>query len=389
MRIVVAQDSLHAAGGVDSYLRCVVPALQARGHQVRVLYQRCANGASNGTAESYGVDEIGVEAAMAALRSFCPDVCFSHNMGPLEIDRRLVGQWPVVKMMHGYFGTCISGLKSHAFPARCACDRPLGPACLALYGPRRCGRLDPVQMLRDYRWARAQRSLFDDYAAIVVASRHMGEEYERNGVSIGRLEVLPLFSPLAPDQSARPERDVETVLFAGRMTAIKGGDVAIEAVAQAATLTPRPLRIVLAGDGPQRSGWQALAAKLGVAAEFPGWLAGDALTSAFREASMIVVPSLWPEPFGLVGLEAGSFGVPAVAFDVGGVREWLDPQRSGVLVNPVEGAFGLAVAIASLVENPPTRQRLGDGARAMARFLSLESHVDRLEVVLQRAAGVS
>jgi len=389
MRIVVAQDSLHAAGGVDSYLRCVVPALQARGHQVRVLYQRCANGASNGTAESYGVDEIGVEAAMAALRSFCPDVCFSHNMGPLEIDRRLVGLWPVVKMMHGYFGTCISGLKSHAFPARCACDRPLGPACLALYGPRRCGRLDPVQMLRDYRWARAQRSLFDDYAAIVVASRHMGEEYERNGVSIGRLEVLPLFSPLAPDQSARPEHDVETVLFAGRMTAIKGGDVAIEAVAQAATLTPRPLRIVLAGDGPQRSGWQALAAKLGVAAEFPGWLAGDALTSAFREASMIVVPSLWPEPFGLVGLEAGSFGVPAVAFDVGGVREWLDPQRSGVLVNPVEGAFGLAVAIASLVENPPTRQRLGDGARAMARFLSLESHVDRLEVVLQRAAGVS
>ena len=217
----------------------------------------------------------------------------------------------------------------------------------------------------------------------------MGEEYERNGVSIGRLEVLPLFSPLAPDQSARPERDVETVLFAGRMTAIKGGDVAIEAVAQAATLTPRPLRIVLAGDGPQRSGWQARAAKLSVAAEFPGWLAGDALTSAFREASMIVVPSLWPEPFGLVGLEAGSFGVPAVAFDVGGVREWLDPQRSGVLVNPVEGAFGLAVAIASLVENPPTRQRLGDGARAMARFLSLESHVDRLEVVLQRAAGVS
>jgi glycosyltransferase involved in cell wall biosynthesis len=155
------------------------------------------------------------------------------------------------------------------------------------------------------------------------------------------------------------------------------------------SLTPRPLRIVLAGDGPQRSEWQALAAKLAVAAEFPGWLAGDALTAAFREASMVVVPSLWPEPFGLVGLEAGSFGVPAVAFDVGGVREWLDPQRSGVLVKPVEGAFGLAVAIASLAENPPTRQRLGDGARAMARFLSLESHVDRLEAVLQRAAGVS
>jgi glycosyltransferase involved in cell wall biosynthesis len=389
MKIVVAQDSLHAAGGVDSYLRSVLPALQERGHQVRVLYQRRAGGGAAGLPDALGVEDIGVEAAMAALRSFCPDVCFSHNMGPLEIDRRLVGLWPVVKMMHGYFGTCISGLKSHAFPARCACDRPLGPTCLALYGPRRCGRLDPIQMVRDYRWARAQRSLFDDYAAIVVASRHMGEEYERNGVSIGRLEVLPLFSALRTDHTMRAAHELETVLFAGRMTSIKGGDVAIEAVARAAEFTSHPLRIVLAGDGPQRAGWQALASRLGVNAEFPGWLAADAMASAFRDASMIVVPSVWPEPFGLVGLEAGAFGVPAVAFDVGGVREWLDPDRSGMLVKPGEGAFGLAVAIASLVENPAVHERLGAGARAMAERLSLDSHVDRLEAVLQRAAGVS
>ena len=43
MRIVVAQDSLHAAGGVDSYLRSVVPALEARGHTIKILYNRCAS----------------------------------------------------------------------------------------------------------------------------------------------------------------------------------------------------------------------------------------------------------------------------------------------------------------------------------------------------------
>ena len=391
MKIVVAQDSLYAAGGVDSYLRSVLPALEARGHQVRILYHHraCADDASATHNDAVGVDQIGVEAAMAALRAFCPDVCFSHNMGPLEIDRRLVGHWPVVKMMHGYFGTCISGLKSHAFPSRCACDRTLGSSCLALYGPRRCGSLDPVQMIRDYRWARAQRSLFDDYAAIVVASQHMGEEYERNGVSLGRLEVLPLFSAQRADPAPRAFRNVETVLFAGRMTAIKGGDVVIEAVAQAARLTSRPLRVVLAGDGPQKREWEALASRLAVSARFPGWLAGDDLAAAFRDASMIVVPSLWPEPFGLVGLEAASFGVPAIAFDVGGIREWLDPDRSGILVKPSDWAFGLAVAIAALADDPSMRERLGDGAWAMAQRLTLESHVDQLEAVLQRAAGVS
>src|SRR5262249_12898118 len=176
-------------------------------------------------------------------------------------------------------GTCISGLKSHAFPARCACDRAFGAACLALYAPRRCGRLDPIQLVRDYRWARAQRSLFDDYSAIVVASRHMGEEYERNGVSIGRLEVLPLFSSLSADDSGHETADVETVLFAGRMTAIKGGDVAVQAVARATNLTSRPLRMIVAGDGPQRNEWQAIAARLGISAEFPGWLRGAALMS--------------------------------------------------------------------------------------------------------------
>ena len=115
-------------------------------------------------------------------------------MGPLEVDRRLLAHWPVVKMLHGYFGTCVSGLKMHAFPTAQVCERTFGPACLALYLPRRCGQLSPGAMMEGYRWASEQRALLARYTAAVVASRHMRDEMTRHGVPERRLNVLPMFS---------------------------------------------------------------------------------------------------------------------------------------------------------------------------------------------------
>ena len=126
-------------------------------------------------------------------------------MGPLDVDRQLLARWPVVKMLHGYFGTCVSGLKMHAFPAAQVCGRTFGPACLALYVPRRCGQLAPGAMVQGYRWASRQRELFSRYAAVIVASHHMRDEMARHGVPDDRLKVLPLFSTVQramPSQAA-------------------------------------------------------------------------------------------------------------------------------------------------------------------------------------------
>ena len=59
-------------------------------------------------------------------------------------------------------------------------------------------------------------------------------------------------------------------------------------------------------------------------------------------AVLVAVPSLWPEPFGLVGLDAAALGRPAIAFDVGGIGEWLTDGVNGKLVEPAAGEEGLA-----------------------------------------------
>ena len=72
----------------------------------------------------------------------------------------------------------------------------------------------------------------------------------------------------------------------------------------------------------------------------------------FASAALLVVPSVWPEPFGLVGLEAGAHGVPAVAFETGGVGEWLRDGTNGLMAGRRPAVEPLARAIAAALADP-------------------------------------
>src|SRR4051812_23258674 len=332
---------------------------------------------------SVGVDAENPELAFAQLKAWGPDICFSNNMAPLDIERRLLDEWPVVKFMHAYFGTCISALKMHEFPSGVACTRTLGPGCLALYGPRHCGELRPSALVNGYRWARSQQQLLPRYRTIVIASEHMADEYARHGVSRDRLAMLPLFPSLPVATVSGATSD--TVLFLGRMTTLKGGDILVRAVGRATSDLGRPIRLLMAGDGPQRAEWQRLARRERIAAEFPGWLDTTGRLSALAQASVLAVPSLWPEPFGLVGLEAAARGVPAIAFDTGGMRQWLHHDVSGLLVPPAGGCRAIAAALTTVLADPALQARLSRGAIATATAMSLDAHADALERVLANA----
>ncbi len=393
MRILIANESLSGGGGVETYLSTLVPALQAAGHEVGVLHDNPESEsgpqriAPDGIWRT-GVQDEGLEGAIARVRGFAPDVCFSHNMRTLEVDTRLAAEWPLVKMMHGHFGTCVSGQKAFAFPGIVACTRTFGPGCLAHYLPRRCGRANPFVMVQEYRWGLEQRSLYDRYRAIVVASRFMRDEYVRAGVAPGSVHAIPLFAPPhRPDESPDEDPRRIDVIFLGRMTPLKGADILVEAAAHASARLGRRLSVVLAGEGPGRDRLQVMAASRDIDARFPGWVTPRERDDLLRNAALIAVPSRWAEPFALVGLEAGRFGTPTVAFDVGGIPDWLTDRENGRLIGPTRGAAGLGDAIADILENPDVRRRLAAGARAAAASFSLESHLRQLMAILERAAA--
>jgi glycosyltransferase involved in cell wall biosynthesis len=385
VRILVSNDGFGDDGGVQSYLEAVVPALSARGHEVALL-RRDADHAGQIDPGTWPLFTAAGDDRLSAVREWTPDICFSHNITDLSTDRTLAGIAPVIKFMHGYFGTCVSGQKMFGWPIKRPCTRTFGAACLALYVPRHCGQLIPITLLRHYQHATMQRTLFDRYSALVVASAHMKREYVANGVHASRVHVNTLFAPDGPpgaidvDPSAPP-----TVAFVGRMTTLKGGDLLVRAVAAASAQIGAPIRLVMIGGGPQRDRWQRLAARLQVAATFVPWQRGEDRWQWLRGVHLLAVPSTWPEPFGLIGLEAGRQGVPAVAFDVGGVREWLRPGVNGYLVpGDPPRASALAGGIARAFRHPQELALLRGGALRAAADATLAQHIDKLDLLMTR-----
>jgi glycosyltransferase involved in cell wall biosynthesis len=394
MRVLFANDGFGDAGGVQRYIDAVIGGLRARGHELAFVHTDPGGTPDRATAlaslPQFNVAAAGIDDAVAAIRAWAPDVCFSHNMSALAVDRRLAEVAPVVKFMHGYFGTCVSGLKRFALPVLQPCDRVFGPACALLFLPRRCGQLSITALSSQYKWASEQNSLFSRYRAVVVASEHMRREYLRNGVDAAVLHVNPLFPTIDVAADPLPPDPWPSVVFLGRMTALKGGDVLIRAVASASRRLPMSVRLTMVGDGPQRPAWEALAADLGIDCTFTGWQDGAGRFDALVRADLLAVPSLWPEPFGLVGLEAGALGVPSIAFDVGGIREWLQPGVNGVLVSaspPRASAMADALVDAFARREQLTAMRAG--TIAVARNMSVTNHLDRLEHILSSAAGAS
>ena len=106
-----------------------------------------------------------------------------------------------------------------------------------------------------------------------------------------------------------------------------------------------------------------------------------------RAADVLAVPSVWPEPFGLVGVEAGCVGLPAVGYATGGIPDWLIPGVSGESApgdrpDPAE----LAAALVRALADDDHRHRLAVGAWEVARRFTPEAHVRKLAAVLEDLA---
>ena len=177
------------------------------------------------------------------------------------------------------------------------------------------------------------------------------------------------------------------IVFLGRLTPLKGGDHLIQAVAMASKRLAGKIQVIICGDGQPRAEYEAMARSLGVDVVFEGWVSPERREQILNAATLLGLPSLWPEPFGLVGLEAAVYSVPAVAYDVGGISEWLHDGVNGWLApGDPPRVEGLAEAIEKALSDSARLQEAGRQALAMAKSMSLARHLDQLETILKGAA---
>lgn len=141
---------------------------------------------------------------------------------------------------------------------------------------------------------------------VIVLSQYMKRE-----LGLDRAYVIPPFVH-GLDYDAAPSGP-PCVLFVGRLVEAKGVRDAVAAWKRSGVALP----LVFAGTGLLRA---ELVARGDV--EVLGWVPHERVSGLYRRAAALVMPSRWQEPYGIVGLEARSMGVPVAAWESGGVAEW-------------------------------------------------------------------
>jgi glycosyltransferase involved in cell wall biosynthesis len=146
--------------------------------------------------------------------------------------------------------------------------------------------------------------------------------------------------------------------------------------------------LALAGQGTALGDCRRMISEFGLGdrVSLHGHLAPGELAVQYRRAQFVVVPSAWQEPFGMVGVEAMRHERAVVAFAVGGIPDWLEDGRNGILV-PAADVDGLKAAMARMLADPGMCRRMGEAGREIAstRF-SFAKYIDNLEVTLSGLA---
>jgi len=234
----------------------------------------------------------------------------------------------------------------------------------------------PVSGLRRQR----RLSFISTFDALISYSQRGADEYAALGFPRGRIfvahnsvSVLPAFPlpPRPPTFNVRP-----AILFVGRLQARKRIDLLLLACAQ---LEPNP-RLVIVGDGPERSSLEALAKDIYPGAEFIGARYGTELAPYFIEADLFVLPGTG----GLAIQEAMSYGLPVIVAQGDGTQDDLVRKENGWQVPPDDFEALVSTMKDALSDVARLRKRGEESYRIVMEEINIEKMVETFVAALHR-----
>lgn len=348
-------------GGVQTHVRELAEHLARRDHEIVVLApvrhaaaQPWVRAVGRPVDLTYNRSNVPIDprpwsarTVRAALRAFGPDVIHVHEpfTPSTTLWAVLVADAPLVATFH-----------SGAEPAR----------LYDLAGPllRRLAR-------------RLSARIAVSEAAARVARRRLGGTFEvvPNGVDVER------FAGASPAELGSGTK----LLFVGRLDERKGFRIAVEAFEQLAAERP-DLRLVVAGDGPERRALEGLSASVRERVRLLGTVPNEDLPPIHAACDVFVAPNVGGESFGVVLVEAMAAGLPVVASDIPGFTEVVRDGVDGLLV-PARDPRAVAGALARVLDDPTFAARMAAAGRERAGAFSWAAVLPRIEAVYASATG--
>ena len=262
------------------------------------------------------------------IATFAPDIVHFHNVYGLssQLIRVASEQAPTLVTVHDYWP-------------------------IDVFVPRlRRGRLQyPLRQQLLLPWVSAHRAIHRRHlrdATLVSPSRYLARRLEHFGHR--NVRVIPNGITLPPAMTAG-----DSILFVGRLVPEKGLQEVLGSVEEVAR--EFCWRIDVVGEGPLRARLEQAFPTV----RFHGWADPAPF---YREAGIVLVPSLWPENFGYAVVEAMGYGLPVLAARVGGIPEIVEDGSTGRLYDP-DASQQFVSALRALASYAALRDRLGLAAR--------------------------
>lgn len=413
MRILLVTDFYEPySGGVEIHVRTVAHELARRGHAVAVA-SLVADKQSLGIthdgpiavypirhlAQRFGArfnhadrpwapplpDPMAMRWMRKAIEEFKPDVIHGHDWLARSAQPTSVsGDIPVVTSLHYYTRTCA---KKTLWREGTTCSGPGLAKCIRCAGEH-YGRARGALVTLGLRAGSRMEDAKTDVFISVSSATERGNGLTGRPGSVVVPNPVTTFSDGGVDEQLLPLQGIEDripdgpfILFVGDIRAEKGLAVLAEAVEDLRANHGDDTPFVVVGERMSQS------IRLPPGTVEVGHIPNRAVHALWRRATVGVVPSLWPEPFGLVAIEAMDAGCPLVASDVGGLAEILADGR-GVLVTPGD-ASQLAKGIAELLGDESRRDEIARTAKAAVGDYSLVGVVDRIEDEYARLVGAA
>ncbi|MCL0063182.1 glycosyltransferase family 4 protein [Peptococcaceae bacterium] len=393
MKILIVNDKYGEFGGTEEYINSFANSFAKFGHEIAVIYgkkypkdftnnsivselclpilhaRNIAN-AHNLTNELREIKNF--------IESFKPDIIYVHNI----LDHRIISsikeakRGKVIWYCHDHYFYCLTELKIIDDKP---CNFVFSDTCIKNISDGRClkryGLPDDIHSLFEERKKLLESaSLFDH---TIVISEYMKQTLLKNMPFLTKISLVPRQVKI-PEKVSRA---YDYVLFAGRFVKEKGVHHAIEAMC---FVTSKNIKLVIVGSGDEsymkRCAQLALELKKAsnVNIEFVGSVPHEKMTHFYSKANVVVMPSIFPEPFGMVAAESLAHAVPVVAYDSGGISSTVINNKTGFLVE-----YGkieqLGQKICFLCNNIHENKLMGENGRKLIQAnYTAQKHTDKL-----------
>lgn len=394
-KILLVHETYGRMAGAEQNIMVTVPHLRDRFRLAGLFWKRSGRdeeGFGKLFETSHFVDFEGEPAAVKAAVTEAvnreqPDLIYVHKCIALPVLEALVAsRRPLIRMEHDHDIYCMRRYKYFPWSRRiCTCKAGfccLFP-CLAFVSRDRSRGRFGVKWV-SYREQQECIRLNQAFTAFFVVTEYMREELVRQGFEPSRIHIFPPI-PLPGKASFTPSFSASNrIIFAGQIIRGKGLDVLLRAL----KLCQQPFELVVLGSGSHQAHCEALARELGLAdrVRFPGFVSQEVLAGFYADASLVAVPSVWPEPIATIGLEVLRYGLPVVGFDAGGIRDWLRDGETGYLI-PWMDIGRMAERIDYLLSHKDEARRLGEQGRTFVnREYNFDAYIERMTRTFQALA---